>query len=77
MRAKFKRSCEGVDGYLSGRRRERAKLGRLPRWASCASGSGIGFVWSRLIGLAMVGASQAVDHRSTVADADNDTVEGR
>jgi len=42
------------------------KLGRLPRRAVCASGSGIGFVWSRLIGLATVGASHAVDHRSKV-----------
>jgi NAD(P)-dependent dehydrogenase (short-subunit alcohol dehydrogenase family) len=43
------------------------KLGRrLPGRAACASGSGIGFVWSRLIGLATVGASHAVDHRSKV-----------
>jgi hypothetical protein len=42
------------------------KLGRIPRRAACASGSGIGFVWSRLIGLATVGASHAVDHRSKV-----------
>jgi hypothetical protein len=42
------------------------KLGRLPRRTVSASDSGIGFVWSRLIGLATVGASHAVDHRSKV-----------
>jgi hypothetical protein len=42
------------------------KLGRLRRRAACASGSGAGFVWSRLIGLATLGASHAVDHRSKV-----------
>jgi hypothetical protein len=66
MREKFKRTCEGIDGDLPGRGRERAKLGRLPRRASCASGSGIGFVWSRLIGLATAGAIHAVDDRSKV-----------